>query len=220
MADGAAVDTDVLLKSATYRSGAELVAILRSRGLPATLRLTHLIAPRQLARKRGVRHREEAQLELENLLVQFGRLEPDDDEIALAAELAASAQQQGLPLDAGEAQLAAITMLRGLPLLVTGDKRAVGALATLWALETDRTALAGRLACFEQIVASITALIGEHEMRLRVCVEPDVDGAMRLACSCDDDEWDPMQLHEACESFIRAVRSHAGDLLVPGSTLA
>ena len=220
MSDGAAVDTDVLLKVAAYRLRAELVAVLKPNGTPAALGLTHLIAGKQLARKQGVRDGPGAMAELQNLLALLGRLEPDDEEIALAADLAAKAQGQGLPLDAGEAQLTAITIMRELPLLVTGDKRALGALASLLVSEPNRVALVGRLACFEQILMSVASLIGEQGLRSRVCVEPDVDGAMRLACSCGHEEWDPVQLRDACHSFVGAVRLKAGDLLVAGSALA
>lgn len=220
MAEGAAVDTDILLKAASYRVASEVVAVLKTKGAPAALGLTHLIAGKQLARKRGVRDRLGAAAELQSLLALLGRLEPDDEEIAIAADLAAKAQDRGLPLDTGEAQLAAITIMRGLPLLVTGDKRAIAALASLLLGEIDRVALVGRLACFEQVIASIATMIGEQELRLRICGEPDVDGAMRLACSCGREGWDPAQLHEACESFVDAVRLEAGDLLVAGSALA
>lgn len=220
MADGAAIDTDVLLKAAAYRLANELVTVLEPRGAPATLGLVHLIAAKQLAGKRGLRDRNGAAAELELLLSMLGHLEPDDDEVAMAAELTAHAQRLGLPLDAGEAQLTAIVARRGLPLLVTGDKRAIGALARLAGNGPLHASLVGRLACLEQVLAAIAVRIGEDELRTRICAERDIDGAMRLACSCGVEGWDPAQLHEACDSFIGAVRAEAGDLLVEGSALA
>jgi len=220
MGDGAAVDTDVLLKVAVYRLAGELVAVLAPFGEPMVLGLTHLIAAKQLARKRSVRDVEGAQAELAALLGMLGRLEPNDDEIGAAAEFAAVAQERGLPLDAGEAQLAAIVIRRGLPLLVTGDKRAIGALAELMDGAAGREALVGRLACFEQALASVAGLIGAQELRGRICAEPDVDGSMRLACACGREDWDPAQIDEACGSFVGDVRKRAGDLLTAGSTLA
>jgi hypothetical protein len=219
MADGAAVDTDVLLKAAAYRLSGELVSVLEPRGTPVALGLAHLITGRQLARKGGIRDRDGAGTELHRLLGMLGRLEPDHEEIAAAADLAAAAQEWGLPLDAGEAQLTAIVIKRGLPLFVTGDKRAIGAVARLVEGQPERASLVRRLACFEQILTSVVRLVGEEEVRARVCAEPDVDGAMRLACSCGREEWDPAQLHEACVSFIGAIRSEAGDLLVEGLAL-
>jgi hypothetical protein len=220
MPEGAAIDTDVLLKVAAYRLAAELVAVLEPKGEPMALGLTHLIAGRQLARKRGVRDSAGAASELKALLGMLGRLEPDEAEIALAADLATVAQEQGLPLDSGEAQLTAITLVRGLPLLVTGDKRGLGALHRLMDGDARRADLVGRLACFEQVLLSIAQIIGEHELRSRICAEPEVDGAMRLACSCGRDGWDAAQMHEACGSYVGAIRQVVGDLLVAGSVLA
>ena len=220
MGDAAAIDTDVLLKTAAYRLAGELIAVLNAKGPAAALGLTHLIAAKQLARKRGVIDRDGAGAELNKLLAMLGRLEPDDEEIALAADLSAAAQEKGLPLDVGEAQLTALVVKRRLCLLVTGDKRALRALAELVENNPMRPLLVGRLACFEQVVESVASLIGELELRTRICAEPEVDGAMRLACSCGQGEWNPEQLHEACASFAGEVRHHAGDLLIKGSALA
>jgi len=220
MTEGAAIDTDVLLKVAAYRLSSQLVTVLEPRGKPGALGLSHLIAGKQLARKREVRDTMGAAAELKRLLETLGRLEPTEEEIALAAELATVAQEQGLPLDSGEAQLAAITMLRGLPLLVTGDKRALGALSRLMDGDARRNRLVDRLACFEQLIWSIAALTGEHKLRSSICAEPGVDGAMRLACSCGSDGWKAAQLHEACDSYVSAIRDVVGDLLISGSTLA
>lgn len=220
MPNEAAIDTDILLKSAAYRLAGEVVEVVQQKGTPAVLGLTHLIANKQLKRKRGLKDLDGARAELQKGLALLGHLEPDGEEIALAAELATDAQARSLSLDAGEAQLAAIVARRGLPLLATGDKRALAALAALLEDGPIRAALVGRLACFEQIIEAIAEKIGDDELRSRVCAEPEVDGAMRMACSCGRDPWDPAQLHEACASFANAIREQVDDLLVKGSMLA
>lgn len=220
MPDEVALDTDVLLKAAAYRIAAELVELMESKGPPAVLGLTHLIAAKQLARKRDIADRAGASAELEAALAVLGRLEPYDDEIALAADLATMAQERGLPLDGGEAQLVAIVARRGLPLMVTGDKRALRALAELIGDGSIRASLAGRLACFEQVMAGIAGSIGAVALRARVCAEPDADGAMRLAFSCGRDPWETAQFGEACVSFVGAVKEQVGDLLAEGSVFA
>lgn len=220
MNDGAALDTDVLLKISAYRMADELISVLRPHGPPGALGLTHIIAGKQLARKRGVRDQAVAATELESLLARLEQLEPDEEEIALAADLAAKAQALSLPLDAGEAQLTAIAAMRGLPMMITGDKRALEALSTMLTAEADRSGLLGRLVCFEQVIATIAEVAGEEASRDRICAEPDVDGAMRMACSCGRAGWDTAQLHEACSSYIGAISAVVGDLLRPGSLLA
>lgn len=219
MAEGAAVDTDVLLKASAYRTGPELVNALEAFGEPSALGLTHLIARGQLCRMRGLRDVDGADQALSALLRQLGRLEPEEEEVLTAAEFAALAQERGLPLDRGEAQLAAIVISRGLPLLLTGDKRAIAAIADLFEMAEVRTSLVGRLGCFEQALGAVCSRIGEESLRERVCAEPDIDGAMRLACSCGSDLWRPEQLHEAFESYVSAIRAQVGNLLADGSAL-
>lgn len=221
MAKSVALDTDVLLKIAAYRMADELVDAIAGKGPPSILGLTQIIAAKQLMRRRKkLRDMERAIGELDTLLGICDVLEPDDDEIRIAAEFADVAQDSGLPLDPGEAQLAAIVKNRALPLMVTGDKRAIHALSKLTEGAPVREAFVGKLACFEQVISAIAALIGEITVRERVCSEPEMDGAMRLACSCDRAAWDPLQLNEACSSFIGAVRAEVGDLLAGESAFA
>lgn len=214
-----AIDTDVLLKTAAFRLAAELTTLLSSIGSPAVLGLTYFIAAKQLARKRGVRDRDGARVELEASLTKLGRLEPDDHEITLAADLAAAAQERGLPLDAGEAQLVAIVMRRELPLMVTGDKRALSAISELVGNGSMRGLLVGRMACIEQVIKGIAMSLGPVPLRARVCAEPDVDGTMRLTFSCGREPWQTTQFYDACTSFIGAVKRQVGDLLADDSAL-
>lgn len=221
MTEPVAVDTDVLLKIAAYRMADEFVDAIADKGPPSILGLTHIIAGKQLMRRRKqLRDVERALGELDALLGICGQLEPEDDEIHIAAEFANIAQARGLPLDPGEAQLAAIVANRALPLMVTGDKRAISALSQLMEGTPTREAFIGKLACFEQIISAVAGRIGEVAVRERVCSEPEMDGAMRLACSCDQAVWDPMQLSEACSSFVGAVRGEVGDLLAGESAFA
>lgn len=214
MSEHVAVDTDVILKVAGYQVGDVAVAVLERSAPPAALGLTHLIAQKQLAKRRGVQNLEAALNALSALLARLGTLEPSDDESILAAELVAKAQEEDLPLDTGEAQLAAIVLTRAFPLLVTGDKRALGALAALFPDGEHRELLRGRMMCFEQLIDALADIIGEAELRERICREPELDTAMRLACSCGREGWNPVQLREACRSFVEAVQQIAGDLLV------
>ncbi|WP_341992296.1 hypothetical protein [Azorhizobium sp. AG788] len=219
MADEVAVDTDVLLKASAYRVAIELVSALSSYGRVAALGLTHIIALSQMSRLRHLANRGEAVAQLTLLLGMLERLEPDDSEISLAADLATTAQQRGLPLDTGEAQIVSIVVNRGLPLMVTGDKRAIRALASLLAGSSLKGALIERIASFEQLLLTIGGIVGEETLRERICAEPQVDNAMRLACSCGRDDWDPAQLHEACGSYVEATRRDADSLLRLGSAL-
>src|SRR5260370_37732456 len=77
--------------------------------------------------KRATRTRDpkSALEDLGQFLVNSIVLDPTDSEQQLAAEFEVAAQSRGLALDTGESQLCAIVLERAIPLLVTGDKRAI-----------------------------------------------------------------------------------------------
>jgi hypothetical protein len=68
---------------------------------------------------------------LDDFLASVELIEPTVEESTLAAEFESLALAAALPLDAGESQLCAVLVSRNLPLLVTGDKRAITALESL-----------------------------------------------------------------------------------------
>jgi len=214
-----ALDTDVLLKAAAFRLSAELCSLLAPIGPPAILGLTHLIAAKQLNRISRIADKERARVELEKALALLGQLEPDDDEIALAAEISAAAQIRGLPLDSGEAQLMAILIHQELPLVVTGDKRALTSLSVLIRDGAVQGIATGRLVCFEQIIARLGELMDVGELRAKVCAEPGADGAMSIIFCCGRETWDSSQFTEGCASYIRHLREEIGGLLADDSTL-
>ena len=86
--------------------------------------------------------------------------------------------------------------------------------------EDQGLALKDRLVCLEQAIRAIAAATQPLTVRDKICAEPEVDGAMRLVCSCGHQDWDPGQLDEGLESFIAEIRRGAGPLLHGGSLLA
>ena len=217
MSEGPCLDTDIVLKCAAWNLEGELLGILSANGKPATLGLVHLIAARQMSRLR-LNDREAGGRNLDILLSQLECLEPDQQEAELAAEIVEVAQVRNLPIDPGEAQLFAIAANRCIPLLLTGDKRAIRAMSEI--NEDQGLALEDRLVCLEQAIRAIVAATQPLTVRDKICAEPEVDGAMRLICSCGRQDWDPGQLDEGLESFIAEIRRGAGPLLHDGSLLA
>lgn len=213
---GPCLDTDIVLKCSAWSMADVLPRVVGHLGPPAVLGLVHLIAPRQLGRM-GLAEPEAARGELDRILGSLGRMEPSDEEIGLAAELAALAQEADLPLDTGEAQLTAITILRDLPLLVTGDKRAIRALAQM---RPAAERLGRRLACLEQVIEAVVAMLGPDEARDRICREPAADSTMRLVFSCHGDARSAGHAQEALASYIGDIRRGADGLLIDGSLLA
>lgn len=165
-----------------------------------------------VGRSRRIVDRDAAAAELEAVLPHLSVLEPTPEETALAAEIEAAAAAANLPVDAGESQLAAMLTLRGACMLLTGDKRAVIALA-----ELDIGLPSNSVGCLEQLLGSIVDVAGPAIVRAAVCAEPAVDTAIALACSCHTAaEVDPQ---EGLTSYVEALRGRAPTLLRNGVSL-
>lgn len=216
MADGAALDTDVLLKASAWGLAEALLATLRPLGQPGTLGLTHLIAQKQLRRLKGVPDVAAAEAELAELLSQLGRLEPDVGEVGLAAEIVEAATRLNLPLDRGEAQIAAVLISRTLPVMVTGDKRAIVALGPTLAEVGRSAACDGRMACLEQLLLAMASTVGLAEVRRGVCTWSGGDKAASICFACGRDVSTEASILEGLASYIGSVRKASGSLLCAG----
>lgn len=217
MAEHALVDNDVVIKVACYALVDEtLAATTLARTPPAMLGVGRFVARGRLARDRRVRDRARALDALERLLSVVVPLEPEERETSLAAELEAGAIRLNVELDGGESQLIAMLMTRGCPLLVTGDKRAVAALAALAV-----AGLSGRVACLEQVLADVVRVRGADAVRAAVCSEPGADTALSLCfgCSSAKPPNEPAVL-DALSSYAEHLRGRCGDILLAGPDLA
>lgn len=213
---GVAVDNDVLLKAACYGLAPRFWA--RARGNPgagvlgsARFVLTHVVA-----RGPRVRDKDSANLALEEFFAWAAVLEPTDAELNAAAEVEQLAQRAGLELDVGESQLAAIVAGRGIPLLDTGDKRAVRALEGLIDHSPTCTQLRARVRCLEQL---LLGALDESPDELGiiaddVCAEPEVDktASICFGCySCGAAHRDDVR--NGLESYIASLRRQAPRIL-------
>ena len=79
----------------------------------------------------------------------------------MAADLEFRAQTTGLDLDVGESQLCAVLVMRMVPMLLTGDKRAISAIEHLFDLEPRIGWIAGRVYCLEQLFAQFAPRGGD-----------------------------------------------------------
>ncbi|WAH64488.1 hypothetical protein [Xanthomonas hortorum] len=213
MAD-AALDNDVILKGASYGVLAELLAALPDGPYAhGVLGAARFMLPKKLARKTVVRM-DGAIRDLQTALDAFEVLEPDETEQRLAAELQFNAQQASQALDAGEAQLAAMVVTRELRHLLTGDKRAIAALAlTPLPVSIDRDQLAHKLICFEQAVWSLLDHQDTASIRAAICAEREVDTQLRICFSCSAPEVEEPSWREGLRSAIEEVRAGCPYLL-------
>lgn len=210
------LDNDVVLKVACYALADEtLAATTIDDVLPAMLGVGRFFVRNRLARASNIVDPARAAAAFERMLAAMTLAEPDDAEMAVAADLEAEAIRRDLELDGGESQLLAILANRACSLLVTGDKRAIAAMAVVAAAEA-----AGRVACLEQLMAHVVGVVGSVAVRAAVCSEPGVDRAITgcFGCSMATEPGDPGVL-AGLASYVRHLDKAAPGTLLVGDDL-
>jgi hypothetical protein len=210
-----AVDNDIILKAVTYGLsreywGGERIAVLGA--------ARYVVAGRLKREPPGEPNR--ASAELAALLALCDELEPNDEEVELASQLETASARAGLALDAGESQLAAISVFRAMAVLETGDKRAIESLEKLLGHVSELTALSGKVCCLEQIVRRLVEAPGDYErLSAAICAEPQADKALAICFSCSVAQpADRATAIAGLESYIGSVRDKAPTLLAQTST--
>ena len=216
MLDAILLDNDVVLKMCAYAAADRLLQVATYAAKPpAILQVASFALQSQVRRSRSIADHEAAAAQLTIMLDGVQRLEPTEQEISLAADLEERAQHEALELDPGESQLVAILLYRCAPLLVTGDKRALAALASVAPAEAD-----GRMACLEQAVAAIIADDGYLVMfRNGVCSCRPIDKAIANCFSCSSETVSSGDVMGGLRSYIGALRTQAGRLLIGSDDL-
>lgn len=214
------LDVDVVIKLAAYDLLTEIAhpgcdaGCSRNTGVTAT---TKYVATSQLKRKAS--DAEAAIARLDQYLTSAAVLEPSEPELRLAAKLEREASHAGVALDVGESQLCAIAILRAVPAILTGDKRAIAAAESLLAAVPQLGELALRIACLEQALKLAAERLGAVVVRSRVLAEKDMDKAISICFQSTNpsvpDNFEPTGL----TSYISDVRSKAPTLLMPGDSL-
>ena len=211
------VDNDVILKAAAYSLTSELLFVTNVEGHPPSfLGVAQFVTRKRLVQGANLRNREAAQAALEHLLASAGVVEPNDNELQLAADFEEEANRQNLELDGGESQLLAVLINRNCNLLVTGDKRAIRAISAVARTTTEK-----RIACLEQLMTSVLKVASFSSVRQRVCDEPEVDRTMTICFSCFDGSFDidRRKALDGLASYIRHLEGAAPGVLFEGEDL-
>ncbi|GLI21916.1 hypothetical protein GGQ86_000782 [Xanthobacter flavus] len=215
MTDGILLDNDVVLKACAYRCQNEVIERTTLGDVPpAMLRIARYTLLSILSRPCGVIDLEGATAALYELLPQVQLLDPTETEIELAAEFEELAMSNSFSFDSGESQLVAILILRNAALLITGDKRAIAALAGIAPSPAE-----GRIACFEQLAALLLAKYSHEQIRLRVCSEAGADKAISICFSCKSEATSSENILAGLASYIRDLRSKTGHILIDDAIL-
>ena len=207
------VDNDVLIKLARYGLlGAGILAAVLPPAV-GVLSSARYVAENRLKRGCPAPQLEAALAQLRAYLSSAEALEPSPAEIEFALELEDEAQRRGLALDAGESQLASITLSRGVRVLATGDKRALNAFAQLAEAVTRLGALRGRALCLEQLAVHLVTTLGLEPVRRAVCADPTADRALTICFQCRSQAVGSADVLGALLSYIEDLRRSCQGLL-------
>jgi hypothetical protein len=210
----AAIDNDILFKGACYGLLNELIGT----ACPGTdnfgtLGSARFVVAKKIEKNKLLRNRGAALAALTQFLDRSEALEPTKSEQDMSADLELAAQRLSINLDTGESQLCAMVVIRALPLLLTGDKRAIAAMEKLIDADNRLTALCGKVRCLEQLFYD-ALMKGDHAaLRAAICSEPEADKALAICFSCTSQSAMLASIVEGLQSYIRALRMEATRVL-------
>lgn len=205
----ALVDNDVLLKGACYRLlNHPITAYCGANGI-GYLAAARFVLNKRIRRARLRGNAAEVEAELVSFLAKHQAIEPTAEEQTLAAALEAMAQEIPVNLDAGESQLLAVLAMRTLPVLITGDKRAIIAIERLLDATTALAQVTGKVTCLEQLVRHAAMKSDMSAIQEAICREPEVDRALSICFSCFSSERTVETVVQALDSYISDLRQKA-----------
>jgi len=210
-----ALDADVLVKCSAYGLLQQATAcLICGDGNAALLGSTKYTVLARLKRATLEQSPIVAESRFLAFLQSASLLEPTSEEGELAADLEFEAQKMALALDAGESQLAAIVIVRAIPLLVTGDKRAIRALEALVEIVPAPSALISKIACLEQLFITLLGTGDTTAIRDAVCSERHVDKSASICFACHSSQANVGDWLDALNSYVAALRADAPKVLM------
>ena len=214
MPEMALLDNDVIYKCACFDCVGELAEMVGDRVSPHRLSLAEFVLRRKISKSSRISDKIGAQSRLATCLEWATALEPTDEELSLAAEIEAAAQQLNISFDSGESQLLAVLVERQACRLYTGDKRAVEGLGPLAEHLAMSESIVNKIICFEQVLLILLRVLGAKELTSRVCRETEVDKAASICCGCASGGSDEAGITEGLNSYINHLRGRCGSALV------
>jgi hypothetical protein len=211
----AAIDNDILFKGACYGLLNELTSTASGIESAGVLGSAKFVVSKKIEKNKLRRNGAVALADFLQFLSRTEALEPTDSEQNMAADLELAAQKLGINLDSGESQLCAILVHRVLQLLLTGDKRAIGAMEKLIDADPRLQPLCGKVRCLEQLVHDALANGDHGTFRSAVCSEPEIDKALAICFSCTNHSIEIESVIEGLQSYIRSLRTEASRVLSP-----
>jgi hypothetical protein len=221
MADQVLMDNDVILKACCYDVVDEVIGCVAGKARPVhALGVVQYVLAKAISKRSNIANKERATDRLAHLLGSVALIEPNGDELLLAAEFEETAQSRGVDLDGGESQLLAVLIRRSAALLLTGDKRAIRAIESVVQARGCNEQAARRVACLEQIVMALVGRHGAETIHWHVCGEAAVDKSLAVCFSCSSGSCHPESILEGLASYIADLRRQAPCVLVDSDDLS
>lgn len=211
MTPDVALDTDALIKCSCFDL---LQPTVESSAATLVLGVAKFVVRRHLTQSDVVVGRAAARERFERFLASAVEVEPTQDEIRWAIKIEEAAADRDLQLDTGESLLCSILIHRGIPRLVTGDKRAVRSIEQLLPTNEELQSISGRVAILEQLAIALMERVGVDAIRRQICAERRVDVAFSICFSCANGG---LQAEPATglQSYIVSLRAEAPSVLCP-----
>lgn len=210
----AVIDNDILYKGSCYGLLQDVAMALDAKPSECgVLGAARFVLRDKIRRAKLSQDKKLASQVLESFLRSTLVVETSENEQMIAAELESTALRLGVSLDAGESQLCAVAIHRAVPLLATGDKRAIAALEMIIDSDTHLLALCAKIVCLEQLILRIMTRVGFGDLRAAVCREPDADKVIAICFSCRSAVSSESATREGLHSYLRDLRSVAARML-------
>lgn len=209
------VDNDILFKVACFCLFDELILANCNpdEGSVGILGAARYVVPKKIQKNVRAAIATAAKKAFQTFIDRAVIIEPTEDEQVMAADFELAAQRAAVALDSGESQLCAVLIARTLPLLLTGDKRAICALEHLLATDARLSALSGKVRCLEQLVLRPLSAENYWRFRVAVCQDPGVDKTLAICFSCTLEEATLEGITEGLKSYINDLRTKANRIL-------
>lgn len=209
------VDNDILLKVSCYGLDREIFSFrstdtLETMGVLASARF---VLPHAIKKRRLTGNPVDAIGRLESLLKRTITIEPTSEELQLAGRLENLALHKGLSLDTGESLLCSVAIAREIPLLATGDKRAIRSIESLYNLDQELSLLYQKIRCLEQLVPRSLDKGFSNRLRLAICSGLPVDQTLSICFECNTGSAEEKVIRTALQSYINEMKSQAPNVL-------
>lgn len=211
----ALIDTDVLLKITSYKL---LKLLLETEPFGSKdfgmIAAAQFVVASKFKKKLEGHQLEEVKKHFLEAITSIAAIEPNPEELELAAQLESAAVAFGVDLDLGESQLCALMLAREIELMMTGDKRAIKAIAALREHEACAH-IHGKVACLEQLVLWMIEKSGLESVQPSICSLPKtIDTSLTMALGCYSGGSPLESCQDGLVSYIHSIQADAPGVLV------